>query len=306
MTAPRGRDYAGDADFAAVSQFLVDTYARHGRMYNWGVERWEIQRYSVTTKEELAGKRLWEQYTRLWEDNGRIVGVAHPEAGSDLFIEVDPDYRFLEDEMFAWGERHRCPGPRPEKPFSTYVLEGDAEREQLLHRRGWTRGGLVSHLRRRPTLSGLPSTAMADGYVVRALDLTTERDGEGRALLTRTAFGHERTGEMTQLLADAPSYRPDLDLAAIADDGTLAALATVWWEPTNRYVIFEPVAAHPDHRRRGLASTVMAEGLRRAASLGAELAYVGSGAGQPSNALYESLGFAEVFDYYRWDAPALP
>ena len=104
-------------------------------------------------------------------------------------------------------------------------------------------------------------------------------------------------------LAQPPGYRPDLDLAVIAPDGTFAAYATVWWEPVNRYIIFEPVGTHPDHRRRGLASAVMAEGLRRTAVLGAETAYVGSGAGKPSNVLYESLGFTEVIDYVRWDAP---
>lgn len=306
MSPALGRDYAGDADFAAVSEFLVETYARHGWMYNWGVERWEIQRYSVTTEAELAGERIWEHYTRIWEDDNRIVGVVHPEAGSDLFLEVDPDYRFLEDEMFAWGEGHRCPGRRPGEPFSTYVLGDDARREQVLERRGWIRGEIETHLRRRPTMYDLPGDVVPDGYVVRSLDLTSERDSEGRAALSRVSFGHRRTGEMTQLLADAPSYRPDLDLAAIAADGTFAAYATVWWDPVNRYIIFEPVATHPDHRRRGLASAVMAEGLRRAAGLGVDLAYVGSAAGNPSNALYESLGFTEVFDYVRWDAPPPP
>ncbi len=47
----------------------------------------------------------------------------------------------------------------------------------------------------------------------------------------------------------------------------------------------------------------MAEGLRIGAALGADTALVGSGAGNPSNLLYESLGFTEVTDYVRWDAP---
>ena len=149
----------------------------------------------------------------------------------------------------------------------------------------------------------LPEAPVADGYVVRSLDLSTDEDSEGRASVSRACFGHDRTGEMMKVMAQAPSYRPELDLAAIAADGTFAAYATVWWDDVNSYIIFEPVGTHPDHRRRGLASALMAEGLRRGAALGATTAYVGSAAGAPSNALYESLGFTDTYDYYRWDAP---
>mgnify|MGYP001825612957 CR=1 FL=1 len=298
------RPYNGATDFAAVGRFLVDTYSRHGWMYNWGIERWEIQRFSVTTAAELAGKRTWEQYTRIWEVDREIVGVAHPEDGGDLWVEVDPDFRYLEDEMFAWGEQHRSPAHPSHGPLVTYVVDGDSLREPLLRKRGWTRGELKAHLRRRSMPGSLPTGPVPDGYVVRSLDLSTERDSKGRAAISRASFGHERTGEMTRVLAQAPSYLPELDLAAIAPDGTFAAYTTVWWEPVNRYIIFEPVGTHPEHRRRGLASAVMAEGLRRSMALDPVTAYVGSGAGQPSNTLYDSLGFNEVTNYIRWEAPS--
>lgn len=300
------RAYAGDPDFAAVRQFLIDTYAGYGWMFNWGQERWEIQRYSATSAAELAGERFWEQYTQLWEVDGRIVGVAHPEEGGDIWLEVDHDFRHLEDEMFAWGEAHRSAPRSPGRPLVTYVVASDATREQVLTRRGWTRGEVEAHLRSRSMPGSLPLGPVPDGYRVRSLDLAAEQDSEGRAAVSRACFGHGRTGEMTKLLAHAPSYRPDLDLAAIAPDGTFAAYTTLWWDPVNRYVIFEPVGTHPEHRRRGLASALIADGLKRAAALGVETAYVGSGAGNPSNALYGSFGFSEVTDYVRWDAPDTP
>ena len=298
------RDYASDADFFLARQFIIDSYARFGWMYNWGQERWDIQRYTLRTPDELAHGRVWAEYIRFWEADGRIVGIAHPEEGGDLWLEVDPGFRHLEDEMIAWGERHRCPGRREDQPFSMYVLADDVFRQEVLEQRGWQRREVVAHLRRNPMTGGLPEGPTADGYTVRSIDLTTDEDSEGRASVSRASFGNQRTGEMMKILAQAPSYRADLDLAAVAADGTFAAYATVWWDEVNRYIIFEPVGTHPEHRRLGLASAVMAEGLRRGAALGAERAYVGSGAGRPSNVLYESLGFTEVWDYERWDAPA--
>lgn len=287
----------------AVRQFLVDTYAAFGTMFNWGVERWDIVRYSGNAACELADDRPWERHIRIWESEGRIVGVAHPEDGGDLWVEIDPDYRHLEDEMFAWGEQNRSPARRQGVPFSTYVRADDLLRQNVLRERGWTERDVAGHTNKRSMSDPLPDGSVADGYVVRSLDLATEEDSEGRAAVSRAAFGNKRTGELMAVLRLAPGYRPDLDLAAIAPDGTFAAYTTVWWDQVNRYVIFEPVGTHPDHRRLGLASAVIAEGLRRAAALGADIAYVGSGAGQPSNVLYHSLGFTDVTDEVRWDAP---
>jgi GNAT superfamily N-acetyltransferase len=70
---------------------------------------------------------------------------------------------------------------------------------------------------------------------------------------------------------------------------------------------FEPVATHPAHHRRGLATAAMSEGLRRLRALGATRAYVGSGYGAPANRLYESLGFTayEIWHHWvkSWEAP---
>ncbi|MFC2176799.1 GNAT family N-acetyltransferase [Actinomycetota bacterium] len=304
MGSVADRAYSGEADFMAVRQFLIDSYAAFGEMFNWGHERWEIVRFSGNAACELADDRPWERFVRIWESDGRIVGVAHPESGGDLFVEIHPDYRYLEDEMFAWAEQNRSPARRPDTPFSTWIKDGDSVRESVLEKRGWTRIGLDGHMRRRPMRAPLPNGPVVDGYIVRSLDLTTDEDSEGRAAASRSAFGNKRTGELMKVLAWAPGYRPDLDLAAIAADGTFAAYTTAWWDEVNRYVIFEPVGTHEEHRRRGLASAVIAEGLRRALELGAEAAYVGSGAGAPANHLYESLGFTEVVDDVRWDAPA--
>lgn len=300
------RDYAGDADFPAVRQFLTDNYRAFGRILNWGQERWDIQRYSVNNVAALRGERFWESFTHLWEVEGSVVGVVHPEDGGDLWLEVDPDFRHLEDEMFAWGEAHPSPPRRAGQQLVTFVESNDTYRQAVLEKRGWTEGPVREHLRERPMRGAIPEGPVPPGYVVRALDLTTTRDSEGRAAVSRASFGNERTGEMMKTLALAPGYDPDLDLAAIAPDGTFAAYTTVWWDAVNRYVVFEPVGTHSEYRRLGLASAVIAEGLRRAEALGADTAFVGSGAGRPSNVLYEGLGFAVAADYAQWGAPGDP
>ncbi len=61
----------------------------------------------------------------------------------------------------------------------------------------------------------------------------------------------------------------------------------------NRIGMLEPVGTHPDHQRRGLGRVVVREGLRRLATLGATVAYVGCADSKPAGCLYRSVGFAD-------------
>ena len=121
MGSVSNRAFAGHADFMAVRQFLIDSYSGHDRMFNWGIDRWEVMRYSGNAACELSGDRPWEQYVQIWEDDGRIVGVIHPEDGGDLFVEVDSGYRHLETAMYAWGEQNPSPPRRDGSALSTWA-----------------------------------------------------------------------------------------------------------------------------------------------------------------------------------------
>ena len=300
MASAAGREFSGHEDFMAVRQFLIDSYCGFDRLFNWGSDRWDVLRFTTNAASELSGDRD----VRIWEDKGRIVGVIHPEDGGDLHLEIDAGYRDLEDEMYVWGEAHASPPRRPGSPLVTWTRADDDFRRQLLRRRGWRLVGPDGYTRRRSLETPLPEAPVADGYLIRPVDLAVPRDAETRAAISRAAFGSNRTAKLAQVIALAPTYRSDLDLGAFTADGTLAAHTTVWWDETNRYIVFEPVATHPDHRRRGLASAVVAEGMRRGAALGAQVAYVGSGEGSPANLLYEALGFVEADQHLGWELPS--
>jgi predicted N-acetyltransferase YhbS len=86
----------------------------------------------------------------------------------------------------------------------------------------------------------------------------------------------------------APLYRRDLDLVAVAPDGSIAAFCTIWFDDVTRSAYFEPVATVPAHQRHGLAKALMSEGLQRLQRMGALTAFV-SGYGVGANALYQSV-----------------
>jgi mycothiol synthase len=86
----------------------------------------------------------------------------------------------------------------------------------------------------------------------------------------------------------APLYRRDLDLVAVADDGSIASFCTIWFDDVTRTAVFEPVATVPAHQKRGLGKAVMLEGLHRLKRMGCKVALVG-GYSQAANALYFSV-----------------
>ena len=86
----------------------------------------------------------------------------------------------------------------------------------------------------------------------------------------------------------APLYRRDLDLVAVAPDGSIAAFCAIWFDDVTRSAYFEPVATVPAHQRRGLAKALMSEGLQRLQRMGALTAFV-SGYSVAANALYQAV-----------------
>jgi mycothiol synthase len=128
-------------------------------------------------------------------------------------------------------------------------------------------------------------------------------EAEARIAVHRDAFAPSRMNMLYYGTATRmPTYRRDLDLVAEAPDGSFAAFCIVWFDELNKMGVFEPVGCHSEHRRRGLASAVMLEGLRRLRELRAVTAHVSSLAGnEASEALYESLGFHALDRNERWE-----
>ena len=301
----KSRPYSGEQDYQRVRDLLVESYDITGKLHNWGLDRWDVFRYSAHASDEIAGRRPWEADVRLWErDSGQLVGAVHPEDGGDVFLQIHPHYRHLEDEMLEWAER-RHQDSRPSEadrwPLNTYVYDYDAERAALLARRGYENRGHCGYTRRRSLDGPIPDARLPQGYLVRNARSEDKDDREKLVAVSNAAFSSNRaTAEIIRVLAGAPTYRPDLDLVVVAPDGTFGSFCIVWFSETNRIAVFEPVGTHPAHQRRGLAKAMMCEGLRRIEALGVATVYVGAGTGAAANRLYESVGFTDFDRDYLW------
>jgi GNAT superfamily N-acetyltransferase len=238
----------------------------------------------------------------IWEtDEGEIAAVLNPEAHTVAYLQIHPDFHTAElvDEMIATAEKHLTETRRDgNRHLEFYIDSQDKLSHEALSRHGFQRverpnENEIEH--RRLLKDPLPELPAIPGYMIRPM-------GAGLELLERCyASGLGFHNDDIQVARDnrdhpewyhriqlAPLYRRDLDIVAVAADGSIAAFCTAWFDDVSLTAYLEPVATVAAHRKRGLGKAVCLEALHRLKRMGCKVAFV-SGYSERANALYFSL-----------------
>lgn len=249
----------------------------------------------------LRGREAAGELVQVWEDDGEIVGVAlNGRFGNAFDLFASPAARgerelamlqaSAETTLRLMGERRR------EAPtIISDVFSCDETRRALLERLGFTEYRIWDHITERGLAGPLPEPALPAGFTIRP---ATWDDAAGLAAARNSAFGTDWTAELYRAAFMArPGYRAARELVVVAPDGRIAAFTILWLDPLNKVGQFEPVGAHRDFQRRGLAKALMLAGLRELQRLGMRTATVEHDATNiAASALYRSLGFEKRYE----------
>jgi len=299
-SAYTSRLFQGEADYELMRQLLIRTYALASPPLNLLVGEMDWWRSTTDDPELMSKVRLW------FDDAGALVAIVWP-GGDQVELMIHPDHRQLELQMLRLAEAEFVESIQPgetdgdERSFHCSSYGQDHARNAMLQASGYSRVDdefLACHrldLTHEPEPRALPA-----GYAVRAF--AGEREIQGRVDAHRSAFHPSKMSvEKHRKVMASPTYRPSLDLVCTAADGTIAACTIVWFDEVNRVGIFEPIACHADHQRKGLGSALIIEGLRRIRALGGTVAHVMSRGEDSAGArTYRSLGFAVIGRLYQW------
>jgi len=299
------RSYNGDKDLTSVLAFLCETFRRTHSYQNWFPDRFENSHRS-------GGRTNWVDDIRMWEEaddaatpsRRRIVALANPESRFAYFIQLDPHYNFLEREILVWIERHclqKKEDPRTKEKLRIHTIEGNSARELLLAELGYQKGEIAGYLRLRPMDLPIPSSDCPRGYEIRSIKGRADYDQLAAAV--RLVFGHGEwfNAEVYEEITRCSFYKQDLDLVAVAQDGTFASFCTFRMDPASRITNLEPMGTHPNHRQLGLAKALISEGLMRTMKYDPALFYIGGAADTPAaNRLYDSVGYIEKLAEHSW------
>jgi mycothiol synthase len=278
MAAFTNRPYA-DADLQAMIDLLVGARpSGHIADYPGIVDLREM----LETSETQANTSLWR------DGDGQLVGFAivHPTHGN-LIFEIASQARTgdLAAQIVAWSvERVRNARRGAEEAASLQMSchDDNLERVALLEQLGFVRQEQYT-LHFACSLSDpIPEPQVPEGFGTR--HVAGEHEVEAHVALHRAAFGTENmTVEERLSWMHTPDYDPELDLVAVAPDGTLAAyvFCTISEEEnalTRRKDGYtDPVATHPAFQRRGLARALLLTGFRLLKRRGVETARTSTG-----------------------------
>jgi mycothiol synthase len=307
------RPYSGAADSERLRVFLTQARLRLGHScWHVGDLVWRLFLHSI--RYDLG------QMLRLWEDaGGDLLGfaiVSPPTAtGTICFdLQVDPQKRGqgLEERMLdwieAWGRETMVETVgtlSAHYSTDTGVYDDDLGQIRALQRRGFAPERREGVLLLRPLGCAVPAYSLPQGFTVRAV--AGPHEVEKRAGAHRHVFHSSRITDQAYLrLMQTPGYLPELDLVAVAPDGTFGAFCIGWLDEVNRVGEFEPVGTRSEFRRMGLAQAVLCEGLQRMEAGGAQSAVVGPVPCSEEAALrlYRSVGCYPIHRVYSYTREA--
>ena len=300
------RAYTTEDDFWRMRAFLREAMAENNLTEKcWHVARLDYARWHVMMN---CAKVSLNEVASIWQEGDRIVGIVLPDGGlGEAHIMIRPGFgtHELEAEMIAHAERMLAEEVQGQgRSLCVWTPSDNKLRISLLNERGYARKGAAEMQWEKELPAKLEPSPLPPGYAVRPL-------GDGLELLERCyssglgfhggdiAVGIENREDPTwyRNIQTAPLYRRDLDLVAVAPDGSIASFCTIWFDDVTRTAYFEPVATIPSKQRMGLGRAVLTEGLIRLSRMGAVKAFVG-GYSQGANALYSSV-FGPVYNTYE-------
>ncbi|MBE9508615.1 MAG: GNAT family N-acetyltransferase [Chloroflexi bacterium] len=267
------RPYAGTADLQAMIALVSARPA--GRIADYP---------SIVDLQEMLGTPDVQENTWLWEDTGgQLLGFAIVRTTyGRLLFEIAPGESRddVAAQMIGWGtermQRARRAHGEP-VTLEASCRDNDTERVALLKRHGFDAQSTRTLHMACPLNEPIPEPQLPEGFIIR--HIAGEGEVEALVELHRAAFD---TGNLT--VEDrlswmrTPEYEQELDLVAVAPDGTLAAYAmcSISQEEnglTGRKDGYtDPVATHPAFQRRGLARALLLAGLHLLRQRGVETA----------------------------------
>jgi ribosomal protein S18 acetylase RimI-like enzyme len=252
------------------------------------------------------------EFIRLWHaTDGKLIAYAILGEDPSFDCQVLPEYEYIgiEADALAWAEaKINLLKQRDAQAWSGQIVSGsrqdDARRISFLEEHGFHQGGEFSEVNMLCLLDGpIPDASVPAGYQVHSLanaEQISDRAAAHREVWHPWTVGNI-TGDDYARFMHLPGYDPQLDVVAVASDGTIAAYVNGWIDPLNHIGDFGPVGARPAYRQQGLTRAVLLECMRRMQVLGMHRVSVSTGvSNEPAIRLYQSVGFKVVNKYLEF------
>ena len=249
---------------------------------------------------------------RVWEKgDGTVSAFALVDLSVwGLFYLVHPSEEggALEQEILSWA-CNRASHISRDKSLTLRcrrIREDNPKRISSLERQGFRRENDRQGLRMvRPLDVPLDRPLIPQGFKIR--HLSGQDKIKAYVALVNSAIPKATSVETHQKWIETPEYIPELDLIAVAEDGTFAAFCQSYYDPlelarsTRREGWTDPIGTALPYRKKGLARAIVLESLWQLKSRGIEDAVLGvAGSNEVAQKLYESIGYRAIYKMYDY------
>ena len=300
------RPFAGEADLPLIAELLNTCEAVDQLDWHTSVDQLRVE-YADPRLDPARDLQLWQDsdseligFAQLW------ILVAPDELNGRIFTWVRPEARggALETQILDWGaERLREAMRAHGLPGGLRPTTGAEQTDEiaLLSNLGFA---IVrySYTMERSLAEPIAEPQLPEGYTIREMAGPDEAEA-WLEMFNLSFIDHPNHSpwmvEQVLHYLDAPIYRRDLNLVAVAPDGTLAGFCWMTINPednahTGRQVgEIDVLGTRRGYRKLGLGRALLLEGMHRLRRAGIETARLGVVANNPTGALklYESAGF---------------
>lgn len=288
MTKIISRNFRVLCDFMDVYQFMIEIYEKDWRN---GVPAPFLE-YALSS--DWMDKSLVHRW-KLWEDNGRIVGLVFYEYPvNDVYFSLRPGYEKLADEMVAYATSSM---PRVDGYLRFVIFGGQNAVKEAAAKVGFQQSS--GFIEKVFDFEQSLNYSLPDGFhFVESKRLSVEKIME----CCWKGFNHEKEegpwngdAEYGYYMLMAPHMHPEDSVVIENDEGEYVCYAGMWWTPENHLAYMEPLCTIPKYRKKGLAAAALSEHYRRLKPLGATHM---TGGGNP---FYEKIGFKPLVHWTFWE-----
>lgn len=291
------------ADCLALNNFLRAAVGNSRSLHTWEPRRWEGLLFHRNSADLIQTRAQVAQQVVIARRDAVVVGAVTPEYPGGVHIQAIAGDVEAMTALIDWATANlEQPNNAGGRWLEIWCRDDDQLRADLLTARGFQPTS-EHQLSRSQDLSSaeIGEHPLAEGYTLRGIE--SESDYALMAQLLNASFDRDfhSAEEYANFAALSPSYRADLQLVAIAPDGSFAAHAGFTAHAEESFAVVEPVCTHPDHQGLGLAQAVMAVGLRQLQAEGIRTAFIEAWYANPvSNHVYERMGFRSPIANRIW------
>jgi ribosomal protein S18 acetylase RimI-like enzyme len=297
----QSRGYLDKSDLSAIGSLIRQVYQIDPYWNSWSFALYDIWSQRKLGDQEVFGMTEWQHDMRLWEDHKKTLLGAAVFRDPDLVKLITfPDHKNLMVPMLDWIEARGHQKALPDEKIKIETSERNPFLEKLLLSQGYEKDqGYYIYREKNLTSRQNELVILPAGFSIQHIESRNDLKKFHRG--TELVFNFPDNPDVYQILRQAPSFVPELDLIVLSPDGQIASFGSIWFDQHLSLAEFEPVGTVPEFRKRGLGSALIAEGCNRLRRLRCRKVSVMSWSESAgANRLYQRAGFLPKIKKNYW------